>query len=277
MNENKSFTMQKLYSSKENLKILSGTISAMEVIEYQKKKYDCAIIYYGTTKVLIPIQEMGIEQNRKYLRNMLGASIDFIIIEIDETSNIAIASRKKAMEIKQKIEFEKYFKDDIVKATVISIGIKHIKVNCLGKDINLRIDDLAYGYMQDVNEFYSIGDEIEVKILEIDKENYNLKLSVKELLEDPYKNIRIYITEGGEYIGKITGYAPNGLYIKLNQGVDALAILPIWMNNIPEIESKVLVRIHSIDEKKRKIYCSILRVIRNSKMEENIWKIRKKI
>lgn len=146
MNYN-NFDMQKLYSSKENLKILSGIIVAMEVIEYQKKKYDCVIIYYGATRILIPIQELGIEKNRKYLRNMLGSKIDFIVLEIDEISNIAIASRKNAMEIKQKIEFEKYFKDDIVKATVISIGIKHIKVNCLGKDVTLRIDDLAYGYI----------------------------------------------------------------------------------------------------------------------------------
>ncbi len=263
MSDNKDFNMQKIYSSKENLKILSGTMVAMEVIEYQKKKYDCAIIYYGMTKVLIPLQEMGIEQNRKYLRNMLGASIDFIIIEIDETSNIAVASRKKAMNIKQEINFPKYYKGDIVYATIISIGIKHIKINCLGKDINLRIDDLAYGYIQDVNELYAVGDTINVKILEIDKEKYDLKVSVKELLENPYKNIRVYITEGGEYVGSITGYAPNGIYIKLRQGVDALSILPIWMKKAPEIGSMVSVRVHSIDEKKRKIYCSILRVIKN--------------
>ena len=263
MSDNRDFNMQKIYSSKENLKILSGTMVAMEIIEDKKTKYDCAIIYYGTTKVLIPIQEMGIEQNRKYLRNMLGASIDFIIIEIDEISNIAVASRKKAMKIKQEINFQKYYKGDIICANIISIGIKHIKINCLGKDINLRIDNLAYGYIRDVNEFYSVGDRIKVKILEIDKENYDLKVSVKELLEDPYKNIRVYVTEGGEYIGTVTGYAPNGIYIKLRQGIDALSILPIWMKKTPEIGSMVSVRIHSIDEKKRNIYCSILRVIKN--------------
>ena len=268
MNENNNFIMQKLYSSKENLKILNGRISAMEVAQDGKEKHDSAIIYYKKIKVLIPIEEMGIKQDRKYLRNMLGARIDFIIIEIDEKSNMAIASRIKAMEIKQKIEFTKYGKDDIVEASVISIGVKHIKVNCLGKDLNLRIDDLDYGFIQDVSEFYSVGDTIKVKVIEIDRENYNLKISVKAILEDPYKNIRIYLTEGGEYIGTITGYAPNGLYIKLRQGVDGLAVIPIWMDTVPNIKSQVAVRIHSIDERNRKIYCSILRVIRNSKTED---------
>ena len=139
------------------------------------------------------------------------------------------------------------------------------KIEILGIDLNLRIDDLAYGYIQDVNEFYSVGDVIPVKILEIDKENNKLKVSAKELLEDPYKNIRIYFTEGGEYVGTITGYAPNGVYIKLMQGVDAAAIIPIWMNKSPNIGDSVAVRIYEIDVRKRKIYCSLLRVIKEKK------------
>ena len=263
--ENLKFAMQTLYSSKENLKILSGTICALEVERDGNKKVDCAIVYYNHIKILIPIQEMNIVQERKYLRNMLGAKIDFIVLEIDELRECAVASRKKAMEIKQKIEFDKHYEGDSVKATIISVGIKHIKVNCLGIDLNLRIDDLAYGYIEDVNEFYSVGDVIPVKILEIDKDKMTLKVSAKELMEDPYKNIRIYFTEGGEYIGKITGYAPNGVYIKLMQGVDAAAIIPIWMNKSPNKDDSVSVRIYEIDEKKRKIYCSILRVIKENR------------
>lgn len=265
MNENTNFSMQQLYSSKENLKILSGTIKALEIEQEGKKKVDCVIVYFNNIKVIIPIHEMNIIEERKYLRNMLGAKIDFIVLEIDELRECAVASRKKAMDIKRQIEFNKYYDGDIVSATVISVGIKHIKVSCLGLDINLRIDDLAYGYIQDVNEFFSVGDIIKAKILEIDKENYKLKISVKELLEDPYKNIRIYFTEGGEYIGNITGYSPNGLYIKLMQGVDAVATIPIWMNRSPNIGDSVVVRIHEIDEKKRKIYCSLIRIIKEKR------------
>ena len=265
MNENTNFAMQQLYSSKEKLKILSGNITALEIEENGKKKVDCAIVYFNNIKVIIPIHEMNIIQERKCLRNMLGAKIDFIVLEIDELRECAVASRKKAIEIKQQIELNKHYEGDIVDATVISVGIKHIKVNCLGVDINLRIDDLAYGYIQDVNEFYSVGDNIKVKILEISKDDYKLKISAKALLEDPYKNIRIYFTEGGEYIGKITGYAPNGLYIKLMQGVDAVAIIPIWMNRSPNIGDSVAIRIHEIDEKKRKIYCSLIRIIKENR------------
>ncbi len=265
MNDNNNFVMQNLYSSMENLKILSGTITALEVEQDGKKKVDCAIIYYQNIKIIIPIHEMNIKQERKYLRNMLGAKIDFIVLEIDELRKCAVASRIKAMKIKQKIEFNKYIVGDIVEATVISVGIKHIKINCLGSDLNLRVDELNYGYIQDANEFYSVGDIIKVKVLEINKDALDLKVSVKALMKDPYADIRIYYTEGGEYVGKITGYAPNGLYIKLRQGIYAVATIPIWMKCSPNLNDSVIVRLYEINDKKRKIYCSLLRIIKENK------------
>ena len=47
MSENSNFAMQNLYSSKENFKILTGTISALETEQERKKKVDCAIVYYN--------------------------------------------------------------------------------------------------------------------------------------------------------------------------------------------------------------------------------------
>ena len=90
-------------------------------------------------------------------------------------------------------------------------------------------------------------------------------MNVFEVILEKCPLIRIYFTEGGEYVGKITGYAPNGLYIKLMQGVDAAAIIPIWRNKIPNLGDSVAIRIHEIDEKKRKIYCSMIRIIKTNK------------
>lgn len=49
------------------------------------------------------------------------------------------------------------------------------------------------------------------------------------------------------------------------QGVDAVAIIPIWMNKSPNIGDKVSVRIYGIDEKKRKIHCALVRVIKENR------------
>jgi len=99
-------SIKELLRSKEEKKILTGKISGIED-EYYKIKNEnipCAIIWYEDIKILIPCTHLGITKaNKSIIRSMLGAEIDFIIIEIDLTSNIAIASRKDAMELRAKI------------------------------------------------------------------------------------------------------------------------------------------------------------------------------
>ena len=100
-------TLKEILRSKEEKHILTGKISGIEN-EYYKlkdKNIPCAIVWYGEIKVLIPSTHLGIEKvNKSVIRGMLGAEIDFIVIEYDEISNIAIASRKDAMELRSKIE-----------------------------------------------------------------------------------------------------------------------------------------------------------------------------
>lgn len=65
-------------------------------------------MWYENIKILIPSIHLGIEKVNKYIiRGMLGAEIDYIIIKIDTTSNIAIASRKDAMKLRTDLEFSK--------------------------------------------------------------------------------------------------------------------------------------------------------------------------
>ena len=97
MNE---LAIKELMRSKEEKRILTGRISGIED-EYYKVKNEyipCAILWYEDVKVLIPSTHLGISKiNKSMIRGMLGAEIDFIVIEIDDISNIAIASRKDAV------------------------------------------------------------------------------------------------------------------------------------------------------------------------------------
>lgn len=94
-------------------------------------------------------------------------------------------------------------------AKVISVWNKYITVECLGADIKLKISDLEYGYVANLNKLYQVGDKIKVKIKEINIEKGILKISHKETKEDPYKNVRKNFTEGGEYLATVTGFSDN--------------------------------------------------------------------
>jgi len=57
---------------------------------------------------------------------MLGAEVDFIVLEYDNISNIAIASRIEAMKLRANIEIPKLKVNDTIKVRIIAVGIKHI-------------------------------------------------------------------------------------------------------------------------------------------------------
>ena len=67
-------------------------------------------------------------------------------------------------------------------------------------------------FVEDVSKMYKVNDKIKVIIKEKSEENKSIKISVKDLLEDPFKNIRKDFTEKGEYLATITGYTDNGIH-----------------------------------------------------------------
>lgn len=124
MNE---LAIKELMRSKEEKRILTGIISGIED-EYYKlknKNISCAIIWYKDIKVLIPNEHLGTNiANKSTIRGMLGAEIDFIVIEIDNVSNIAIASRKEAMQLRSELELSKLKINDSVRVRIIAVRCK---------------------------------------------------------------------------------------------------------------------------------------------------------
>ena len=82
-------------------------------------------------KILIPITHLGLgteKQNKSVIRGVLGAEIDFIVIEIDEISNIVIASRKDAMQLRAELELPGLQVNDTVRVRILAVSTKHIVV-----------------------------------------------------------------------------------------------------------------------------------------------------
>lgn len=215
----KQIAWQNINTSEEKNKILSGKAIAIESEKVKlthddgkvyEENINCIVVNFKNIKVLIPGKELGIEKDdKKNIRNLIGSEIKFIILESDKLTNTAVGSRKKAMERIKNIQQKKYQAGDVVYAKVISVWNKYITVECLGADIKLKISDLEYGYVANLNKLYQVGDKIKVKIKEINIEKGILKISHKETKEDPYKNVRKNFTEGGEYLATVTGFSDN--------------------------------------------------------------------
>ena len=226
-------TWQNINSSKEKGKILTGNIIAIEVEKMKDENITCAIVNFRGIKVLIPVTEIikDSQNNKKILRNMMGAEIKFIVIETDRISEKAVGSRLKAMERIREINIKKLEIGDKLYARIVGVWRKYIRIECVGIDFIVKAQDLQYGYIEDVSKIYKINEQVKVVVKEIDIEKQNIKISIKDLLEDPFKNIRKDFVEKGEYLAEVTGYTDNGVFANIAQGVDTVCILTTWLDS----------------------------------------------
>lgn len=259
--------LKELLRSKEEKRILTSKITGIED-EYYKLKNEyipCAVVWYNNIKVLIPSTHLGINKiNKSMIRGMLGAEIDFIVIEIDTNSNIAIASRKEAMQLRSELELSKLKINDAVKVRILAVGIKHILVELYGKEVLIKADNLKHTFILNCKDYYSPGEYLKVKIKNIDINNNIFELSAKEFEINPFKDIRKFITEKGEYTGKVVAFPKlnSGIVVQLdNTNVTCLARVPARFNNYPHYLDNVLVKITEIKENKKMIYAYLVRVI----------------
>lgn len=264
MNE---LAIKELMRSKEENRILTGRISGIED-EYYKIKNEnisCAVLWYEDIKILIPSQHLGISKiSKSMIRGMLGAEIDFIIKEIDSVSNIAIASRKDAMILRAELELPKLKVNDTVRVRILAVGVKHILVELYGKEVIIKADNLQHTYILNCKELYAPGEYLKVRIKDIDIQNNIFELSSKDFIQNPYKNIRKYITEKGEYTGKVIAFPKknSGVIVQLDTtNITCLVRVPSRFNNYPHFLDNVLIRITEISEDKKLIYGYLMRII----------------
>ena len=195
---------------------------------------------------------------------MLGVEIDFIILELDDVANIVIGSRIGAMELRAKIEIPKLKQNDIIRVRIIAIGVKHIIVDMHGKEVIIKADNLKHTYIVNCKDIYKVGDYLQVRLKNIDIKNNKLELSSKDFEENPFKNIRKYISVNGEYTGNVIAFPKqkSGILVQLdNTNVTCMCRIPARFNGYPHFMDKVLIRVTEIKEKKKFIYGYLVRII----------------
>jgi small subunit ribosomal protein S1 len=92
-----------------------------------------------------------------------------------------------------------------------------------GIDGLVHVSDMSWSQRQrNPNELYKKGDEIDVKILNIDIDNQRLSLGIKQLTEDPWQTLDDEIKENEVVTGKIVHIADFGVFLEIKPGVEGL-------------------------------------------------------
>ncbi len=190
---------------------------------------------------------------------------DFKVIKLDYKRNNVVLSRKAVLEQKnsaEKIELLKNLEEgQIVKGIVKNITDYGAFIDLGGLDGLLHITDISWSRVINPKDALNLGEEIEVKVLNFDKEKARVSLGLKQIQNDPWEGIDSRYSMGGIYEAKVSNITDYGCFAELEQGVEGLIHLSEldWTNKnihpskVVKLDEKIRVMILEMDNEKRRI------------------------
>ncbi len=270
-----------LKESLKSKKIITKEIHGVEKIG--KDGLSVAVIWLGDFKIIIPtsecidIPDAGDRDKNTYeeylLSKRLASEIDFIIVGIEEEKDIAVASRKLAME-KRKKEFlletnkqGEYIvnEESVVEARIVCTNRAGIIVEIFGVESYIPSRELSYQRIQDAAAEYSVGQRIPVKILSITRDletqYVEIEASLKQASPNPYLKAMKRYQVDDRYIGKVSMVDENGIFVALEGGIDVLCKYPD-RGARPTRGTTVTVRITTKNEEMNRLFGLIVHMSR---------------
>lgn len=195
---------------------------------------------YKGIRVFIPashIELFHVDDLTKYI----GEEIDVNIIEFSKKRNTIriVGSRRDILKAVKEKDEEKTWESlaigDVIEGEVKRLTDFGAFVEVNGVDGLLHVSEISWGRINKASDVLSIGEKVKVYVLNVDKENKKLSLSLKKLVEDPWISVEEKYPVGSVVLGKVVRFSNFGAFIELEPGVDALA-------HISEISHKRIVK-----------------------------------
>ena len=160
------------------------------------------------------------------ISHLENKDIEFRIIKLDPKRNNIVVSRRAVVEADTKEErealLEKLEEGAMVKGIVKNITDFGAFIDLGGIDGLLHITDMSWSRIKHPTDILEIGDELDVKIIKFDKEKGRISLGIKQLGDDPWKNVANELPVGTKLPGKVTNITDYGCFVKLQEGIEGL-------------------------------------------------------
>ena len=190
---------------------------------------------------------------------------DFKVIKLDYKRNNVVLSRKAVLEKNNsavKVELLKNLEEgQIVKGVVKNITDYGAFIDLGGLDGLLHITDISWSRVSNPSEYLNVGEEIDVKVLNFDKEKLRVSLGLKQINNDPWENVESNYSVGGIYEALVSNITDYGCFAQLEDGIEGLIHLSeldwtsknIHPSKVVDMKEKIKVMILEIDHEKRRI------------------------
>ena len=205
-----------------------------------KNKFDNSEIVSGTIVRrikggmivdLFPVQGFlpGSQIDVKPITNFdeyIGMETEFKIVKFNELRQNIVLSRKEILsndlDDKRKEIIEKIQVGEVLEGLVKNITDFGAFIDLGGIDGLLHITDITWGRINHPSDKLSIGDKIDVKVIDYDPEAIRVSLGLKQLHDEPWKGIEDKYPVGSTVQGKIVNMMKYGAFVELEEGVEGL-------------------------------------------------------
>jgi small subunit ribosomal protein S1 len=162
----------------------------------------------------------------KDLQQFVGNTYDFKIVKVNDDRKNVVLSRRELIE-QERTEKRQKFLDGVkigstVKGTVKNLTDFGAFIDLDGMDGLLHITDMTWGRLGHPSELLKVGQELEVVVLDINKEKERVSLGLKQTQKNPWDKIEERFPIGTNVKGKITNLVPYGAFVELEEGVEGL-------------------------------------------------------
>ncbi len=200
----------------------------------------------------------------KNFKKFVGEHWDLKIISIDERKNRLVLSRKDIVEEKLDEQWDELEEGQVITGKVARLTDFGAFVEIGSLDGLLHVSDIAWTRVEHPRDVLNIGDDIEVKILKLNKEKNRISLGRKQLLEKPFAEFANEHEVGDVITGKVVNLLDFGAFVEVSEGVEGLIhVSEISWDHVEKpsdelnVGDEVEVKILSIDPEEEKIGLSI--------------------
>jgi len=228
-----------IYASFRSQSILTGTVAGVDQNELPVKDkngkvemrvINSLVVIGYRVKVLIPENAVwfkGEERGTFLMRGMIGATVDYVIINIDREGEVALASRGLAL-VKRRRAFSTgravARPGSIVDCSVTVVGPMRCLLTCGGYDIPMRPENMSYTSILDMREMYRPGQKLKARVISHHPAQGVLRISVKEAESDPFNGAERRHPVGSRRQAVITSKYKGGVFCSMADGTVCLCL-----------------------------------------------------
>lgn len=173
----------------------------------------------------LPASQIDV-QPPKNLDQYVGQTYDFKVVKINPERKNIVISRRELIE-EQRMEARKSFLESVTPGSTRRGVVKNITdygafVDLGGLDGLLHITDMSWGRIQHPSEMVKQCEEIEVIVIEVDRDRERVSLGLKQLHANPWDRIEEKFPVGATVSGRVVNMVPYGAFIEIEEGVEGL-------------------------------------------------------